>query len=54
MFFLHAINRNSDIWERADEFIPERFDRELTDASSPGRQHVSMPFGFGTRGCIGK
>lgn len=54
IFFYHAINRDTNVWERADEFIPERFDREKTTSDSPGRQFVSIPFGHGIRGCIGE
>jgi len=54
MFFHYCMGRDKDLWYKSDQFIPERFDRDLSDADSPARQLVSIPFGFGTRGCIGK
>eukprot|EP01100_Stratorugosa_tubuloviscum_P000134 TRINITY_DN102_c0_g1_i2.p1 TRINITY_DN102_c0_g1~~TRINITY_DN102_c0_g1_i2.p1 ORF type:complete len:319 (-),score=113.12 TRINITY_DN102_c0_g1_i2:277-1233(-) len=45
------IHRNEDIWEKADEFIPERFDPSI-DTS---KRHVFsyIPFSAGSRNCIG-
>ena len=53
MFFHYSISRDPDVWQNPNEFMPERFDRATTTADSPERQLVSIPFGFGTRGCIG-
>ena len=54
MFLHYCIGRDADIWQNPDQFIPERFDRNATSTDSAARQLVSIPFGFGTRGCIGE
>ncbi|XP_067940323.1 sterol 26-hydroxylase, mitochondrial-like [Watersipora subatra] len=54
MFWHYCICRDPDVWQNPDEFIPERFDRNTTTTDSPERKLVSIPFGFGTRACIGR
>ncbi|CAO2205066.1 unnamed protein product [Urochloa humidicola] len=44
-----AIGRDPATWERADEFLPERF----TDQDMVGQDFTSLPFGHGRRGCPG-
>lgn len=53
LFFHYCISRDPEVWRDADKFIPERFDRANTSPTAPERQFISIPFGFGTRGCIG-
>jgi cytochrome P450 len=48
-----AIGRDNDTWERAEEFVPERF---LDSPAEYGVGHDdfrSVPFGSGRRGCPG-
>ncbi|KAH8397561.1 hypothetical protein KR222_010200 [Zaprionus bogoriensis] len=51
----NALMRNESYYERADEFIPERW---LRDPATNKKQQVNpftfLPFGFGPRMCIGK
>lgn len=54
MFFHYHMSRNPEIWQDGDKFIPERYDRSTFTADSPEKQLIAIPFGFGTRGCIGK
>uniref|UniRef100_A0ACD5VPU3 Uncharacterized protein n=1 Tax=Avena sativa TaxID=4498 RepID=A0ACD5VPU3_AVESA len=42
-----AIGRDAETWERAEEFVPERFVDKLVD------DFRSVPFGAGRRGCPG-
>jgi len=48
----YAIQRDPDIWEKPDDFIPERF------LGEEGRKRISssgfLPFSKGARDCIGK
>ncbi|KGO95654.1 hypothetical protein Q767_10550 [Flavobacterium enshiense DK69] len=44
------IHRNPNIWDDPDKFYPERFDEE-TLRTKP--KHHFMPFGWGSRSCIG-
>ncbi|KAL6620533.1 hypothetical protein ACP70R_035672 [Stipagrostis hirtigluma subsp. patula] len=46
-----AIGRDSDSWENADEFQPERFLHNAFDYS--GKDFRFIPFGAGRRGCPG-
>lgn len=48
---VYAIHRHPEIWERPEEFNPERF-LESRVASRP--PHSWLPFGAGQRLCIGK
>jgi cytochrome P450 family 110 len=44
---IHEVHREAGVFERADEFLPERF---LDAKYSP---YESIPFGGGTRRCLG-
>ncbi|GMN66142.1 hypothetical protein TIFTF001_035208 [Ficus carica] len=46
-----AIQRHPDLWERPEEFIPERFENNPIDFGSHDFQLI--PFGFGRRRCPG-
>ncbi|GMN70436.1 hypothetical protein TIFTF001_039479 [Ficus carica] len=46
-----AIQRHPDLWERPEEFVPERFENNLIDLSSQDFQ--LLPFGVGRRRCPG-
>lgn len=50
----YAACRSSEYFERANEFLPERWLR--TERSGGPKHHpfASLPFGYGTRSCIGK
>jgi len=45
-----TLNRDGDIWEDPNKFIPERFENVSTFSSS---KHGFFPFGHGRRECIG-
>ncbi|KAK3225603.1 hypothetical protein Dsin_005465 [Dipteronia sinensis] len=44
-----AIQRDPKFWERAEEFIPERFENNCVDFKGQDIQFI--PFGGGRRGC---
>ncbi|KAL5544074.1 hypothetical protein UlMin_007858 [Ulmus minor] len=46
-----AIQRDRSVWERPDEFLPERFENSCVDFK--GQDFELIPFGFGRRGCPG-
>ncbi|XP_054807514.1 phenylacetaldehyde oxime monooxygenase CYP71AN24-like [Prosopis cineraria] len=46
-----AIQRDADFWEKPEEFIPERF--EKNDVEFKGQDFNFIPFGSGRRGCPG-
>ncbi|XVE56696.1 hypothetical protein DITRI_Ditri04bG0031400 [Diplodiscus trichospermus] len=46
-----AIQRDPNLWEKPEEFIPERFENSPIDFQ--GQDLQFMPFGFGRRGCPG-
>ena len=47
---LSNMNRDSDIWDKPNEFIPERFHDMKSHCSA---KHGYFPFCYGTRTCIG-
>lgn len=46
-----AISRDAEIWEKSEEFIPDRFLNRNTNFK--GQNFELIPFGFGKRGCPG-
>jgi cytochrome P450 len=46
----YALHRRPSLFERPDEFLPERFGREREAAMRP---YSYLPFGAGPRGCVG-
>jgi len=48
---LFILNRDSEMWERPNEFIPERFEGKAENFTSAKQGY--FPFGYGTRTCIG-
>ena len=50
----YAACRNSRYFERPDEFVPERWLREEQSGGKLAHHaFASLPFGYGTRSCIG-
>jgi cytochrome P450 len=50
-----AISRDASSWERADEFVPERFMEGSSTATADynGNDFLFLPFGIGRRMCPG-
>ncbi|KAK7252309.1 hypothetical protein RIF29_36158 [Crotalaria pallida] len=46
-----AIQRDLELWENSEEFIPERF--ESSQVNLKGQDFQLIPFGIGRRGCPG-
>nr|KYP69592.1 Cytochrome P450 71A1 [Cajanus cajan] len=47
-----AIQRDPEIWDRPEEFLPERFEKQ-PEVDFRGNDFQLIPFGSGRRGCIG-
>lgn len=50
-FNVWAIQRDPQVWEKPEEFIPERFENSEVDFK--GHDYQFIPFGIGRRGCPG-
>ncbi|KAF3436754.1 hypothetical protein FNV43_RR19505 [Rhamnella rubrinervis] len=48
-----AIQRDPKLWERQEEFVPERFMYNQVDVDFKGHHSQFIPFGSGKRGCPG-
>ncbi len=44
------MSHSTDYFDEPDKFIPERWNKSKEDSIHP---FVSLPFGFGQRGCYG-
>lgn len=53
---IYAMGRNDSYFPNANDFIPERWERPHTTGKLKGvsNSFASLPFGFGSRSCIGK
>ena len=54
-FFVHQMGRDESIFEDAEAFKPERWlrNKDITLIES-AEAFASLPFGFGTRMCLGR
>jgi cytochrome P450 len=54
MVSMYLVHRDQAIWEDAQQFCPQRFDRTQESESAERRPSMSyIPFGGGPRNCIG-
>ncbi|XP_067682519.1 1,25-dihydroxyvitamin D(3) 24-hydroxylase, mitochondrial-like [Haliotis asinina] len=51
---LHAVGRSPSLYDEAETFRPERWMRELREASDKPAAFSHIPFGFGQRMCVGR
>lgn len=54
--WIYALHRNPKLWDRPDDFLPERWiDPELRGRDLGQREHGAyMPFAIGPRNCLGQ
>ncbi|KAK4755257.1 hypothetical protein SAY87_009014 [Trapa incisa] len=53
MISVYNIHHSSKVWERAEEFVPGRFDREGLLPNETNTDFRFIPFGGGPRKCVG-
>ncbi|PWZ55573.1 Carotene epsilon-monooxygenase, chloroplastic [Zea mays] len=53
MISVYNIHRSPEVWDRADEFIPERFDLEGPVPNESNTDFRFIPFSGGPRKCVG-
>lgn len=53
MISVYNIHRSSQVWEQAEEFIPERFDLEGPVPNESNTDFRFIPFSGGPRKCVG-
>ncbi|PKA48050.1 Carotene epsilon-monooxygenase, chloroplastic [Apostasia shenzhenica] len=53
MISVYNIHRSPQVWERADEFVPERFDLEGPIPNETNTDFRFIPFSGGPRKCVG-
>ena len=56
MFVLnhYAACRDESNFEKPNEFMPERWTRDEESSRIAPHPFACLPFGYGTRGCVGK
>ncbi|KAL7452116.1 hypothetical protein ACHAWC_003854, partial [Mediolabrus comicus] len=54
--WIYSLHRNPKLWDRPDEFLPERWiDSELRSKDVGQQEHGAyMPFAIGPRNCLGQ
>ena len=50
----YSLHRHEDYWPRPEEFLPERFLPSGEKELGPRHPHAFLPFGAGSRSCIGR
>ncbi|XP_008241353.1 PREDICTED: carotene epsilon-monooxygenase, chloroplastic [Prunus mume] len=53
MISVYNIHHSSEVWERAEEFLPERFDLESSVPNETNTDFRFIPFSGGPRKCVG-
>ncbi|KAL0338529.1 UNVERIFIED_CONTAM: Carotene epsilon-monooxygenase, chloroplastic [Sesamum angustifolium] len=53
MISVYNIHHSAQVWERADEFVPERFDLEGPVPNETNTDYRFIPFSGGPRKCVG-
>lgn len=53
MISVYNIHRSSQVWERAEEFVPERFDLDGPVPNETNTDFRFIPFSGGPRKCVG-
>ncbi|EIE20794.1 cytochrome P450 [Coccomyxa subellipsoidea C-169] len=51
---LCGIHRDPDVWDKPDEFVPERWVPGAPEEATEAQKRAWMPFGDGIRACVGK
>ncbi|XVF55584.1 hypothetical protein PTKIN_Ptkin06aG0047700 [Pterospermum kingtungense] len=53
MISVYNIHHSSKVWDRAEEFVPERFDLESSVPNETNTDYRFIPFSGGPRKCVG-
>ncbi|XP_047975429.1 carotene epsilon-monooxygenase, chloroplastic-like [Salvia hispanica] len=53
MISVYNIHRSAEVWERADDFFPERFDLDSPVPNEANTDYRYIPFSGGPRKCVG-
>ncbi|XP_057779281.1 carotene epsilon-monooxygenase, chloroplastic [Salvia miltiorrhiza] len=53
MISVYNIHRSAEVWERADDFVPERFDLDSPVPNEANTDYRYIPFSGGPRKCVG-
>ncbi|OMO84037.1 Cytochrome P450 [Corchorus olitorius] len=53
MISVYNIHHSSQVWDRAEEFVPERFDLESAIPNETNTDYRFIPFSGGPRKCVG-
>ncbi|XP_039024947.1 carotene epsilon-monooxygenase, chloroplastic [Hibiscus syriacus] len=53
MISVYNIHHSSQVWERAEEFVPERFELESSVPNETNTDYRFIPFSGGPRKCVG-
>jgi len=53
MISVYNIHRSSEVWEKAEEFLPERFDIDGAIPNETNTDFKFIPFSGGPRKCVG-
>lgn len=51
---MYTSGRNDDYFDEPEQFMPERWVRDVNGKNQVKNNFACLPFGLGARGCIGR